>query len=89
MKINFENRLFELRKRNSLSQEQLGEILGVTKSVISDWENGKKFPTKRNLEKICDYFNVTISYLFGGNDLGEDNTIDISTLSDDEKNRWG
>ncbi|OTW73434.1 transcriptional regulator [Bacillus thuringiensis serovar roskildiensis] len=55
----------ELRKNNKITQEQLGNAIGVSKMAISYFEKGKKSPGRESLEKIADYFNVTTDYLLG------------------------
>lgn len=54
-----------LRQKVSLSQEQLGELLGVTRQTISEWENGKSMPTLNPLEmqKLCHLLNCSLSEL--------------------------
>lgn len=57
--------LKELRKQRKLSQESLATALGVSKSIIGLYENGKRTPSRQTLEAIADYFNVDIDYLLG------------------------
>lgn len=63
----FGDRLKELRISKNLSQEELGNILGVRKSSISNWETDKATPTYDILTKLAQYFNVTTDYLLGFN----------------------
>ena len=63
----FGDRLKELRISKDLSQDDLGEILGVRKSSTSNWENNKATPTYEILTKLAEYFNVTTDYLLGFN----------------------
>lgn len=58
-------RLRELRKENSLSQEKLGNIIGVSKVSVSGYENGNRIPSLDILEKILDFFGVSSDYLLG------------------------
>lgn len=48
-----------------MTQEQLGEMLGVTKVSICNWEKGIKFPSTENLIELSKIFNVSIDYLIG------------------------
>lgn len=57
-------RLHSLRKQDNLTQLQLANALGVKKSTIGMWENGKREPDFETLEAIADYFNVTINTFF-------------------------
>lgn len=56
-------KLKELRRKQNISQSQLGEILGVTGQTVLNWENGIYEPKIEHLIKLADYFNVTIDYL--------------------------
>ena len=64
----FKDMLVFLRKREGLSQFELGEKLGLTKSTISMYENGRRKPSFEALEAIADFFNVSINFLMGKND---------------------
>ena len=59
----FKDMLIYLRKREGLSQLELGERLNLTKSTISMYENGKRKPSFEVLEAIADYFNVSMNFL--------------------------
>ena len=60
-------KLYELRKKSGLSQEQLAEQLGVSRQAISKWESGKSVPESDTLVSISQYFNVTLDYLMKDN----------------------
>jgi len=65
----FSARILALRKSKNMSQLELAALLGVTRTQISDIENGK---TTTSLERICilaDFFNVSIDYLVGRTDI--------------------
>ena len=59
----FKDRLKELRCSRNLTQMKLAEDLGIAKSTISMYENGKREPDYETLELIADYFNVNIGSL--------------------------
>ena len=56
-------KLYELRKKGALSQEQLAEQLGVSRQAISKWESGKSVPETDTLISISKYFDVSLDYL--------------------------
>ena len=58
-------RLRELRKENKMSQEDLGNLLGVTKVSVSGYENGTRVPSLDILNGILDVFGVSADYLMG------------------------
>lgn len=78
--ITFADRLKELRKSNSLTQEDLGKILGVGKTTISMYENGNSTPNDEIKIKIADHFNVSMDYLIGKTNIKEsaDKILDSS-----------
>lgn len=65
----FGKRLKELRQERNLTGEDLGKILSVSKTAISNWENGNRFPQdEKMLKAIADYFNVSLDYLLNRTD---------------------
>lgn len=61
----FSERLKELRLQHGFSQEELAEKIGIKRNSYSDWENGKCKPNYEKLEKIVDFFGVSLDWLFG------------------------
>lgn len=54
----FARNLQKLRKRAKLTQQQLAEKLGVTRSRIGAWEEGRSSPNPEQLAGICEVFGV-------------------------------
>ncbi len=65
MKSKFCERLKNLRKEKGLSQPQLAKEIGVSKGMISFWENGINEPTITYLIRLCNYFEVSADFLLG------------------------
>lgn len=63
--VTFGQRLKELRKSKRLTQQQLADIFFLNKSSISRYENDSQLPENEQLQKLADYFNVSIDYLLG------------------------
>ena len=61
--MKFNDKLTALRKQKGMSQEQLAELLGVSRQAVSRWECGASCPDITLLPIIADYFNVSIDYL--------------------------
>lgn len=61
----FKDVLKKLRKSKNMTQNELADKLGVSRSTISCYENGTRFPTSEGYEEIADLFNVDINFLFG------------------------
>jgi len=66
-------RLKELRRVFGITQQELGNILNVTKATICCYEKETRTPTLENLIDLSDYFEVTIDYLLGRDYLVRDN----------------
>lgn len=59
-------RIREIRKTMKLTMEQFGEKIGVTKSTISNIENGNRNATEHMIKSICREFNVDYMWLTTG-----------------------
>lgn len=71
--------LKQLRQSHNLTQKELGLHIGLSKAVISKYENGMGYPTFDVLIIIADYFSVTTDYLLG---VEKGKTVDVSSLTD-------
>ena len=60
-----ENRLKELRQKNSLTLEKMGEKVGIAKNTLSRYESGKREPKLEVWQKLADFFDVSVPYLQG------------------------
>ena len=58
-----------LRKENGMTQEQLGEKLGVTNKTVSRWENGNYMPDVEMLSLLSKEFSVSLNELISGERL--------------------
>lgn len=67
-KETFAQRLKQLRKEKKVSQDVLANGLGVTRTQISDLENGKTTTSIEKLVALADYFDVSLDYLVGRSD---------------------
>lgn len=61
--------LRELRKEKSMTQEELGERVGVTNKTISKWENGNYMPPIDILMLLSDIYGVSINEIIAGKRL--------------------
>jgi len=73
--------LRNLRKEADITQEELGNIVGVTTSMIGMYETNARKPSYEVLLKIAEYFNVTTDYLLGKSDSKTSN----NKLAEQEK----
>lgn len=63
----FKDVLKELRVEKNVGQVELAKAIGVSKGIISLWENGLREPNMYSLIKLARYFNVSIDELVGLN----------------------
>ncbi|MBP3325888.1 MAG: helix-turn-helix transcriptional regulator [Coprococcus sp.] len=63
--------LAELRKQNNMTQEQLGEKIGVTNKTVSRWETGAYMPPVEMLEILSNLYDVSINEIVSGKKLNE------------------
>lgn len=61
--MTFGERLARKRKENNLTQEQLAEVLGVSRQSISKWESDLTYPETEKLIRLCQLFGCTLDYL--------------------------
>ena len=67
--MEFNEKIQELRKKKGLTQEELAEVLFVSRTAISKWESGRGYPNIDSLKAIAKFFGVTIDQLLSGDEL--------------------
>lgn len=85
--MNFSDNLKKIRKENNLSQEQLAEMLGVSRQAVSKWESNLAYPEMDKMIQIAKKFNLNIDDLIN-QDVSEVNNnkqakININKYIDD------
>ena len=68
--MEFENRLYELRKQKGLSQEELASRLDVTRQTVSKWELGETAPDIKQAQILSQIFNISLDELTGNDTKG-------------------
>lgn len=58
-------RIRGLREDRDLKQKNLAQALNCTQACYSNYENGKRDVTPQVLEKLADFYNVSVDYLLG------------------------
>ena len=64
MKIS--ERLYNLRKEKNLSQEELANVLGVSRQTVSKWETGESTPDFDKIIPLCNFYGITSDELLSG-----------------------
>ena len=67
--MEFNEKLQELRKQKGLTQEELAEILFVSRTAVSKWESGRGMPSIESLKAISKFFAVTLDDLLSSEEL--------------------
>ena len=65
----FGKRLHWLRLDADKSVGEVASALGLTTAAVSNYENGRNYPTVTTLSALADYYNVSVDYLLGRTDL--------------------
>lgn len=64
--MEFSEKILELRRSKGLTQEELAEVLFVSRTAISKWESGRGYPNIDSLKDISKFFSVSIDELLSG-----------------------
>ena len=75
-------RLASLRERDGLTQQEVADKIGISKSSVSVYENGMRDMTADIVSKVSDLFRVTLDYLFGR--TNDDSFIAYKKMKDQE-----
>lgn len=63
--MKYGNRIAKLRDERRLTQEELAGKVGITRAALSHYENNRREPDYDTIQKIADYFQVSIDYIMG------------------------
>lgn len=74
------NRLRVLREDRGISQAQLAKDWNTSPSAISSWENGTNQMDYSMLIKASSYYNISIDYILGNENIGEANSAEEKQL---------
>ena len=79
--VDFGERLKTLRLQEKLTQQQLADRLGITKSVVSYYELQERYPSPEILIKLASIFHVSTDYLLG---LEQGEALYLSGLDEED-----
>lgn len=69
------DRFEHLLQLRGLTAYKVSKDTGITQTSLSNWKSGRSTPNAKNLQKLADYFDVSVGYLMGTEEL-EPNAID-------------
>lgn len=76
------NHIREIRKQRGLTMKQLGEIVGVAESTISQYENNKREPDNETLLRIAEALETSVDTLLGAEKVEKNS---LTALSDEDE----
>jgi transcriptional regulator with XRE-family HTH domain len=84
------NNIRELRKRKGIQQKELALEMGVSNATVSDWEHGRKNPTRDRQKKLAEFFGVDELVIIGSKSIDESvskqpHDLDLSKMPETEK----
>lgn len=80
--MEFNNKLYELRKQKGLSQEELANRLNVSRQTISKWEVGESTPDMEKLAAISELFDISLDELVLDKAAKKEETTEQTTKSE-------
>lgn len=80
--VNLGDRYRNLRKDRKLTQDDLAQYLGLTRSAINTWEQGLSIPSVNMIISLSQFYGVTTDYLLG---LDNADLVDITNLSSSDR----
>lgn len=82
--MNTADRIQGLRKSKGISQEQLADVVGVSRQAVSKWESEQTIPDLEKIILMSEYFDVTTDYILKGIEpvSGETNHMTIGDVLD-------
>lgn len=74
------NRILGLLAERNITQHKMVTDLGMSRSAVTDWKQGKSKPTLANVVKIAKYFNISLDMLVNGKEFTDDMTPEEKEL---------
>jgi len=71
-------KLKELRKNKNITQENLAEILNISRSKVSSWETNRRDMTVTDAVNLADYYEISLDNLLNIKQIREKEYVDIS-----------
>lgn len=81
--MNIGEKIYNLRKKKNLSQEDLASILNVSRQTISKWETGESNPELDKIVPICNFFEISTDEFLKGKDI----VYERKLLKEQKKNK--
>jgi transcriptional regulator with XRE-family HTH domain len=83
--LNIGDKLIQLRKQNNLSQSELADKIGASRTIVGNYERNTNTPSIEMILKIATVFNVSVDYLLGEGVLSQYDKDVLKRIDDIEK----
>ena len=74
--MELKDRIAAVRRAAGLTQEQLGELVGVTRQAVSKWESGQTVPDALTVARLCEALHVSADYVLLGREPADASVFD-------------
>lgn len=78
-------RLQQQRLLKNLSQKEVAKSIGISASIVSNYESGERTPSVEVLIALARLYHCSTDYLLGFDRLNKDMLLDVSMLSDEQR----
>lgn len=78
--MDFAKKFAQLRKSSGITQQKLGEYLGVSNRAVSKWETGLALPSTENIYKLSKIFKIPVDFFFNGQAISVSTKPEASTM---------
>lgn len=75
----------QLLQKHGVTSYKVAKEAGVTQTALSNWKAGRSTPTTKTLQKIADYFGVTVDYLISGKNDSSEESGETELTTRDER----
>lgn len=78
-------RLQEQRRMKNLSQKEVAKSIGISASIVSNYESGERTPSVEILIALARLYHCSTDYLLGFDKIDKDRLLDVSMLSEEQR----
>lgn len=78
-------RLQEQRRLKNLSQKQVAKSIGISASIVSNYESGERTPSVESLIALARLYHCSTDYLLGFDKIDKDRLLDVSMLNEEQR----
>jgi len=78
-------RLQEQRRLKNLSQKEVAKSIGISASIVSNYESGERTPSVESLIALARLYHCSTDYLLGFDKIDKDRLLDVSMLNEEQR----